>query len=555
MFSPTLPSVHQICVVMKDPKEITATDLSSAETIERLVHHKWPSVLCFFPGANPRSENFQRAAVVVTGGGPESIGSLIENKYLPKYTPLLYLGVSDSIPDYIHQYGANRLLDYLAAPVSTEIFLHRISILSQVQKISAEHHSHKTILNQQLDILSTRDGLTGLFNRRHFTNRLKQTIQRAQTEDRELSLLILNIDYFSSINKRSGLEFGDSILNEMAARLTETTDNTATCYRFSGEDFVVLLPGADLQHASTVAAKISKVCSEKPFTDGKKTISITISVGIASLKDHKPDNHDEFISMAETALFMAKAEGRNRFQVYKPSKDFKELSSQKSLVFLKENLGRILEKTRTSAIASLQLLAKNIAGPEHQSHIANVSHYVALLGEQLGLPEQHTRTFQNSITLYNSFRYILHNDLLSKPGKLTQEERKTIEDLPFKLNELTEMFDYFSEERNVLLSHNERYDGTGYPLGLKGDEISLGARIFNIVDSLAAMSSERPYRRTLSATEIIEELKNEAGKQFDPYLVLQLLAVIKKNQLFNLDPDYLDRIQQDVLNSLPKLLL
>jgi HD-GYP domain-containing protein (c-di-GMP phosphodiesterase class II) len=112
------------------------------------------------------------------------------------------------------------------------------------------------------------------------------------------------------------------------------------------------------------------------------------------------------------------------------------------------------------------------------------------------------------------------------------------------------MFDYFAEERNVLLSHSERYDGTGYPLGLKGDEISLGARIFNIVDSLAAMSSERPYRRKLSPPEIIEEFKKEAGKQFDPYLVVQILTVIKRHNLFNLDADYLDRSRQDILNSL-----
>lgn len=538
---------------MTDKQQITASDLSSGETIGRLVRQKWPSVLCFFPGTAPRSEEFKRALVVVTGGGPEQIVSLIENDHLPEYTPILYLGAGDSIPDSIQQYGANRLIDYLGVPVSSQIFLQRFSLLIQVQKISAEHHSHRTTLSQQLNLLSTRDGLTGLFNRRHLTNRLTEILQIARTEGDELSLLLLNIDYFNSINKTYGLEFGDSILNEMAARLTETTDTTATSYRFSGEDFVVLLPGADLQHARAAAAKIRKVCSGKPFTDGKNTISITISVGIASLKDHKPDNHDEFICMAETALFMAKAEGRNRLQVYIPHNDSKELSPQKSLAFLKENLSRILEKTRASAIASLQLLAKNIAGSEHQAHIAKVSHFVAMLGEQLGLTEQHTRTFQNSITLYNSFCFILHNDLLSKPGRLTSEERKTIEDLPFKLNELTDMFDYFAEERNVLLGHSERYDGTGYPLGLKGEEIPLGARIFNIVDSLAAMSSERPYRRKLSPPEIIEELKEEAGKQFDPYLVLQILAVIKKNNLFNLDTCLLDRTQEDLLNTFPEL--
>lgn len=538
---------------MTENDYITASDLSSGETIKRLIHCNCSAVFCFFPGLSFETRDLQRSTLIVTCGPPEHIAALIENDNLPEYTPILYLGTEDSIPYSLQQHGTNRIIDYLGLPVSNQIFLHRLSLLSQVQKISSEHYAHRTTLSQQLNLLSTRDGLTGLFNRRHLTNCLTQVLKRARKEKNELSLLILNIDYFNSINKTSGLEFGDSILNEMAARLTETTQDNATCYRFSGEDFVVLLPDTGLQHAQTVAGKISKVCSEKPFTDGDETISLTISIGIASLKDHQPANHNEFICMAETALFMAKAEGRNRIQVYIPQNDPDDFSPQKSLTLLKENLNRILQKTKTSAIASLQLLAKNIAGTEHQAHIDNVSRYVALLGEQLGLPEQHTRTFQNSITLYNSFRFLLHNEFLSQPRRLTCEERKTIEDLPFKLSELTDMFDYFAEERNVLLGHNERYDGTGYPLGLKGDEISLGSRIFNIVDSLAAMNSERPYRRRLSPPEIIAELKKEAGKQFDPYLVFQILAVIKKNNLLNLDPDILDFTRQELLNTFPHL--
>jgi diguanylate cyclase (GGDEF)-like protein len=538
---------------MTEKDYITASDLSSGETIKRLIHRNCSAVFCFFPGTSLETKDLQRSAIIVTCGPPEHIASLIENDNLPEYTPVLYLGTTDSIPDSLQQHGTNRIIDYLALPASSQILLHRLSLLSQVQKISSEHYAHRTTLSRQLNLLSTRDGLTGLFNRRHLTNYLIQVLKIARKEKSELSLLILNIDYFNSINKTSGLEFGDSILNEMAARITETAQDKATCYRFSGEDFVVLLPETDLQHARTVAAKLSKVCSEKPFTDGDETISLTISIGIASLKDHQPANHNEFICMAENALFMAKAEGRNRIQVYIPQNDPTELSPQKSLTLLKENLNRILEKTKTSAIASLQLLAKNIAGTEHQAHIDNVSHYVALLGEQLGLPEQHTRTFQNSITLYNSFRFLLHNEFLSQPRRLTCKERKTIEDLPFKLSELTDMFDYFAEERNVLLGHNERYDGTGYPLGLKGDEISLGSRIFNIVDSLAAMNSERPYRRRLSPPEIIAELKKEAGKQFDPYLVFQILAVIKKNNLLNLEPDILDFTRQELLNTFPHL--
>ncbi len=538
---------------MIDKKYITASDLKPSETLVQLIQQKWPSALCFFPGSSPSPEELQRSVLIITGGGPQQIISLIKNIHVPTFTPILYLGLDESIPDSILQYGPSRLIDYLCVPVESQIFQHRASLLTQVQKISAEHHSHRTTLSQQLDFLSTRDGLTGLFNRRHLTKVLTQSLRRARKESWELSLLTFNIDYFNSINKTFGLEFGDSILNELAARLTETIDATATCYRFSGEDFVVLLPETDLQHACTIAEQIRKVCSTRPFFDGQNTISITISVGLASLKDHMPENHEEFLYMVETALFMAKAEGRNRLQIYMPHNAPNQHSSRNSIVLLKENLNRIFEKTKSSAIASLQLLARNIAGSEHQNHINKVSLFVSMLGEQLGLPEQHTQTFQNSITLYNSFRSILHNDLLSKPGKLTSQERNTIEDLPFKLSELTDIFDYFAEERNVMLDHGERYDGTGYPSGLKGEEISLGARIFNIVDSLAAMSSERPYRRKLSPAEIITELTKEAGKQFDPYLVLQILAAIKKNNFFTFDDDSLERAQKNLLNTFPEL--
>jgi response regulator RpfG family c-di-GMP phosphodiesterase len=125
-------------------------------------------------------------------------------------------------------------------------------------------------------------------------------------------------------------------------------------------------------------------------------------------------------------------------------------------------------------------------------------------------------------------------------------------DLPFKLTELTDIFDYFANERNILLCHGERFDGTGHPHGLKGEEIPLGARIYSIVDAVAAMNSERPYRRRMTHGEIVEELKKEAGQQFDPFLVCQVLIVIEKNRLFDLDPHILQHARQEVFASFAK---
>lgn len=534
---------------------LQASDLVSSQRLKELIHPLCPTALCLSPGTLPSAEDLRKATLVVAIDPADEIRLLIENDSLPTSTPVLFLGIQTTLPSFFSQYRDRWLLDYLGVPVPLEIFLHRISFLCRVQKVSAEHYTSSITLSRQLDALSTRDGLTGLYNRRHLTTTLVQSMEIANSHGADLSLLVLNIDFFNAVNKSSGQKYGDFILNEMAARLTTTSREPNTCYRFSGEDFMVLMPGTALDEAKKTAEKIRRTCSEKPFVSGKTTQSITVSMGLASLLAHNPESHDEFINMAETALFLAKAEGRNRLRVFDPLHRTGQLTPRKTMAFLKESLQHIMERTRSSAIASVQLLAKNVAGPEHQVHATTVSHYINLLGQQLGLPAKHIETFHNAIALCNSFRSLLHNDLIRKPMQLSQKERKLIDDLPFKLTELTNMFDYFANEREVLMCQGERYDGTGHPCGLKGDGIPLGARIFTLIDALAAMNADRPYRRKLTEEEIVAELIKGSGKQFDPFLVSQILTVIENNNLLNLDPIVLEQARKDLFNTFPELIL
>ncbi len=538
---------------MSDTKYLTTSDFYPGHRLKELVQPLCPSVLCISQGVTPSSEELRKATLILVANPVDNIQQLFESSSFPPSTPILFLSSDTSLPPLFQNLRDSFLLDYMFVPVPIDVFLHRITFLTRVQRISVEHHANSTILNRQLEVFSTRDGLTGLFNRHQLTTGLKQVIENAKTSGKDLSLLLLNIDFFNTVNKASGQKYGDSILNEMAARLTTSSRDIDSCYRFSGEDFVVLMPNAGLEEAKTIAEKIRKACCEKPFTHGPKTHQITVSMGLVCLRTHNPTDHDDFINMAETALFLAKARGRNRLQVFNPLSCPGQLTPKKSMAFLKSSLQRIMERTRSSAISSVQLLAKNVAGPDHQIHAATVTHYITLLGQQLGLQKQHIETFHNAITLCNSFRSLLHYDLISKPVQLSYKERKIIDDLPFKLTELTTMFDYFSNEREMLLCQSERYDGTGHPRGLKGDEIPLSARIFSLVDAIAAMNAERPYRRKLTAEEIILELCKGAGKQFDPFLVTQIFTVIEKNQLLNLDPAIIKQARTDLLNSFPQL--
>lgn len=535
---------------MIDEKQyILPQDLNSGVAIRELVDKASLSNIWVLAESGNQPEEYQRTTLVVACGSSVQAAKMLTEKGIPDYTPVLVLGTDEQLPTALVTEATARLADYLPVPVSKELLLHRIVLLTRIQRLAAEHYANTTTLSEQLNLLYTRDGLTGLYNRRQLTTRLSQILTTARQKDEQLSLLIINIDHFSSINNTSGLDFGDFILNEMAARLTRTIRENDSCYRYSGEEFIIIFPEADLECTRQAADRLSTVCSENPFNDGHNTASITVSIGIASLKDHQPDNPDKFIFMAENALFEAKAKGRNQVCIYSPLDDHGDLPQRNPLAFLKDKLERILSSTRSSAISSLELLAKNVAGTAHKTHIASVSNYISLLGSHLGLPDKNIKTFHNAVTLYNCFRALLHNDLLTKPARLTSEERKTFEDLPFKLAEISDMFDHFGDERSLLLNFNERYDGTGYPDGLKGDEIPLGARIFHIVDAVAAMDAERPFRKKLQPIDIINELKRGAGTQFDPFLLLQLLTVIEKNGLIDIDPGFLIQTRQDIMKS------
>ncbi len=556
MWHPHASAVQKLLIqVMQNKGYITIEDSLDIGKLEQTAHKIAPSIKVILPSIFHDESVFKSTTLIILCGDEREAREFLQTTRAPEAVPILYLGNEVQIQRLFEFNQITRFLDYLTLPISVELFLHKLQILSRVYKLSIENKTQTTNLNQQLKIFHNRDGLTGLFTRRHLTDQLQTIMNSSRKENKELSLLILNIDYFNNVNKFYGLEFGDFLLNAMAARLTSTTPDSATCYRFSGEDFVVLLPETDIKSAIEVAEKVNKICSETPFGDGNLTASITLSVGISSLKEHLPKNHTEFLCMAETALFGAKANGRNRTQTYSQHGESGNFSAQHNLAILKENLNKILDRTRSSAISSLQLLTSSIAEPGHQEHIDMVSKYLDLFAEELRLPEHYIQTFRNSITLYSSFRCLLHKDIYSKPEKLSPEERRIIQDLPFKLNELVDMFDYFANERSILLGHCERFDGSGYPLGLERDEIPLGARIFHIVDALAAMNGDRPYRKRLTPRQILEEFFDGAGTQFDPQLVGQIFSMIEKYRLIEVEPLDIEEKQQQLFDKFPDLKL
>lgn len=519
-----------------------------AKAVTRLV----PNAYLFPPPSRLQEPSLDPATIILAKMPFSYDRDLPKELQESSQIPILLVKEKD---EPLPEFPKDSLVDLVELPISQEILEQKLGFLKNVYALAREHKAQLESHNKQLDFIYRYDSLTGLRNRREFTTDLKREMLLAADEDEDLTLFIFNIDLFNDLNKRLGLEFGDFVLNEMGARLTSTLKGPARCYRYSTEDFAALLPGSGLQEAEKLATRLLEACSEKPFCDTDHSVSLTLSLGMATYREHQPKDHEKFLFMAESALFNAKATGRDRAVVYLQNSPATRADQVNPLHFLKSKLSRILDKTRTSAITSLQHLAKSVAGTEHKKHVDQVVSYTDLLSEEMRLPKQLRQTFHNSITLYTSFRFLLHNDLLTKPGSLTREEWQIIEDLPFKIKELTDMFDYFGDERELLVCQGENYDGSGYPDGLKGNEIPIGARILKIVDSLAAMNGDRPYRRRLTPEEIIRELYHGAGKQFDPFLVLQTLSIIGKHKLLEVDPEYLAATERDLQERVKELLI
>ena len=166
--------------------------------------------------------------------------------------------------------------------------------------------------------------------------------------------------------------------------------------------------------------------------------------------------------------------------------------------------------------------------PYSYGHSSNVTTYAHSIAGELGLSPSEKENIVNAGLLHDVGKIGISDAILLKPEKLTQAEWEIVKEHPRRGKDILEPLSFLKEAVPIVYHHHERYDGRGYPKGLKGEEIPLGARILAVADSYDAMSSDRPYRKRLSEEECITELKESAGKQLDPRIVEAFLRVLEK---------------------------
>lgn len=493
---------------------------------------------------------------------------LIRGTAKTRQIPIIFVTAISKAPEHVFRGYEIGAVDYLLKPLNPDIIKSKVNVFLdlyrhkkelekktlELENTVSELETSKQVIEKQnviLRDLSIKDGLTGMFNHRHMENILEQEFRRAQRYHTDLSCLIMDLDYFKVVNDSFGHGFGDFVLKEFASRVHRDARESDVVFRYGGEEFMVLLPQSDKFDAENVAEKFRKVCEDSPFDNGLYSTSITVSVGTASLHEHHPEKPNDLLAFADKALYRAKSEGRNRVRTYLDDQERAHIKEKevkgRGINYLKEHLSAVLDRTQKSYISSIELLAKSsIHGSNTKKHSARILRYIGDLGSRLHLSEDRITTFQRAAILHDSFNAFLSQSLFSKAGSLDSEERAAVRKQPYMLADLTDYFDFFANERSVLLHHHENYDGSGYPEGLNGEQIPLGARIFSIADALVAMTSARPYRERLSGEQVISELVGNAGTQFDPVLVSIFLDIITENEILQVDDDIVKNAKEKV---------
>jgi diguanylate cyclase (GGDEF)-like protein/putative nucleotidyltransferase with HDIG domain len=380
-----------------------------------------------------------------------------------------------------------------------------------------------TYLRQRVERLMTRlveasstDPLTALPNRVGLQQAVEKEIERARSDDRPVSLLLIDIDHFKSLNERVGISGGDKILQELAVMLKDSTRLIDTVARSAGQEFAVLLPQIDQNGAFLLAEKILSRLRGSMLVSPQ---GITASVGVAEFPGNASEAA-ELIGVTDRALQAAKALGRDRAVIYSP-----EVTS---------TVGAVAGKRSVESQAQLAtVLSLAEALDQRDSSTARHSQTVGLLCEtmarELGLDEARVQRVRLAGILHDIGKIGVPDSILRKPGKLTNGEMDQMRRHP-ELGARILASDELDDVRGWLLAHHERPDGTGYPKGLTSDDIPLEASILAVGDAYEAMTSDRVYRKSIGEKAARNELRKSAGSQFDARVVDALLNAMKREQ-------------------------
>ncbi len=396
--------------------------------------------------------------------------------------------------------------DFLGKPFDPEVLWH---MLNKAADSRARHiEADKAVAYRTL---AYTDALTGAPNRRFIDEFLSDAVDRARTQATNLCVAYIDIDNFKLLNDFMGHEAGDRILVAVANALHETVREPSAFARFGGDEFVAVFPGHTVEDVEQRIEKVRRNISRlEVANEARITLPMRISCGIASFTGR--ESARELVRESEDQMYLDKS--------VVPALASAPFSAQPADALMK-----------VSNLKALRNLVKAIDRRDSYTryHSDHATHLAVSLGRELGLGEEFMTALSIGGPIHDLGKIVVPDEVLRKPGPLTAEERRTMEEHPVMGAAITAAVTDYDTVVNLVRHHHERFDGKGYPAGIKGDEIWVPTRLFTLCDAYSAMTTDRPYRKGFSAEQALEEIANGAGTQFDPDLAKSFTDLIERD--------------------------
>jgi len=339
----------------------------------------------------------------------------------------------------------------------------------------------------EITYLIYHDYLTGLYNRRFYEEEL---IRLDIDDNQPITLVMADVNGLKLINDSFGHALGDLLLKKSAEAIIKGSRKGDIIARLGGDEFVIILPNTDAFEADQIIMRIKEHVSKEEIG----AIKLSISFGKAT-KHHCEEDIQEVLKKAEDNMY--------RYKLY-------ESASIRS---------------KTIDLIMNTLYEKSSREMLHSKRVSEICENIAVA---MKFDQDHISQIRTAGLIHDIGKMGIDEKILNKPDKLNNDEWKEITRHPeigYRILSASNEFLYMA---NSVFEHQERWDGKGYPKGLKGKEISLAARIIAVADAYDAMTSDRAYRKGLSETEAVEEIRQCSGTQFDPEVTRVFIEKVLK---------------------------
>jgi diguanylate cyclase (GGDEF)-like protein len=410
---------------------------------------------------------------------------------------------------------------------------------------------HNAFVFQKLQQQSITDGLTGIKTRRFFWESLSAEWKRASRSGRPFSVVLIDLDKFKDVNDTLGHFEGDLVLARVGRLLEQKSRQSNVVARYGGDEFIVLMPETGPEQAQVLAERLRQWIATDPMLAEH---NITGSFGVASFPTHGFSIED-IIRVADAGMYVSKRSGGNRVSAAEEFAESEQFAAQRQQIssyiegFLqREHNGPEHLEELTSMLVklcggeddcnvpllreSIEILSRAAESRELRTsgHGDLVARYTEIIARALHLPPEETSDLVYAARVHDVGKIFVSERILNKPGPLSDDEFFLVRMHARVGAEVVSVLPNSAIMKQAIEHHHERFDGSGYPNGSKGEQIPLWARIISLADAYANMLTEQSISAARTPEQALEELAKMSGTRFDGMLVRLLLRELKAEQ-------------------------